>query len=53
MKRKFNSLKMDKKTIAKLNEKQLNAVKGGKGSVDAPSQPGTSANMPLCTTSCN
>lgn len=52
MKRKFNSLKMDKKTIAKLNEKQLNEVKGGKGN-DAVLQPGTSANMPACTTSCN
>lgn len=51
MKREFSPLKLDKKTIAKLNDDQLKAVKGGKK--DAIVQPGTTTDMSNCTVSCN
>lgn len=52
MKREFSPLRLDKKTIAKLNDDQLKAVKGGKRSnID---QPGTTTNTSNCTqNSCN
>ncbi|WP_426791985.1 class I lanthipeptide [Sphingobacterium sp. WOUb80] len=34
MKSKFSKLNLDKKTIAKLDEKQISSVKGGRGIAD-------------------
>ncbi|GEM_PF-3081544 len=34
MKTKFSKLNLDKKTIAKLDEKQISSVKGGRGIAD-------------------
>jgi len=53
-KRSFSPLKLDKKTIAKLNDEQLKTLKGGTRGVDGVSQPGTTVNTSNCTSnSCN
>ncbi|REC42761.1 MULTISPECIES: class I lanthipeptide [unclassified Chryseobacterium] len=51
-KRSFSPLKLDKKTIAKLNDEQLKTLKGGNR--DNVLQPGTTVNTSNCTSnSCN
>jgi len=47
-KRSFSPLKLDKKTIAKLNDEQLKTLKGGTKEVESVSQPGTSARTSNC-----
>lgn len=42
MKNSFGSLKLNKKTVAKLNDEQLNAVKGGNNGVKKADDPTSS-----------
>lgn len=53
MKKSFSPLKLDKKTIAKLNEDQLNTVKGGLASMKSFDSPSLTENTSNCEVSCN